>query len=250
MPIFILALLLGITRRRLPRIIWLLPLLYLALQPFVSAYRANLNSGYAAQINTAGGLTSAISKSVGDVLAGNTSLARTHRSYFDTAGSRLSLLSLFHSVLQLPSPDLLNGNETIWLAPIYPFIPRPLWKEKPVFDKGLRMSEALGIGRATSTNVPGIADLYVLGGLIGIVVGMFVWGACLQIYMNAMRGGLTERGTFLYVMILFSLTNIERDIVALIGGAVESTCIMLVLSKIVYGGPLFSVRSSLPPTTL
>jgi len=243
MPIFVLVLLLGIIRGRLPRLAWALPLFYLVLQPFVLAYRTNLNSGYAEQINTVGGLSSAIGKSFEDVLSGNISQSRGNRTYFDTAGSRLSVLALFHNVLQLPSPDLLNGDEKLWMAPFYPFIPRPLWKGKPNFDKGLRMSEALGIGRGSSTNVPGIADLYALGGIVGIVTGMFVWGGCLQIYMNQIGQGLSEKGTFIYVMILLGITNIERDIVPLIGAAVEGACIYLVIARVVYGGNLFSMRA-------
>jgi hypothetical protein len=243
MPIFALVLLLGITQRRLPRLAWTIPLFYLLLQPFVLAYRTNLNAGYSAQINTVEGLTSALSKSVNDALSSDTNFGRGRNSYFDTAGSRLSVLTLFHNVLQLPSPDLLNGDETVWMAPLYPFIPRPLWKEKPVFDKGIRMSEALGIGRTSSTNVPGIADLYALGGVPGIAAGMFIWGGCLQLYMNSMKRGLSERGLFLYVMILLALTNIERDIIAMIGGAVQSTCIYLVMSRLIYGGRMFSMKS-------
>ena len=245
MPLFMLAVLLGITQRKLPRIVWLLPLVYLGLQPFVIAYRNNLNAGYDAQIGTVDGLTSAVSKSLADALGGSSSLATTRRSPFETAGARLSVLTLFHNVLQLPSPDLLNGDETIWMAPFYPFIPRPLWKGKPIFNKGQRMSEALGIGRFSSTNVPGVADLYALGGLPGIVTGMFLWGVILQLYMNTVRGGITEKGTFFYILILFALTNIERDIVAMIGGAVETACTLLLLSKLIYGGPFFSFRSGI-----
>lgn len=243
-PIFVLTLLQGITQRRLPKLIWVLPVLFVLLQPLVNAYRTNLNAGYAMQINTVSGLFSAVSKSVDDILSGNQTSSRTlSRSPFDRFGARLSDLALFHNVLQLPSPDLLNGDETIWLAPIYPFIPRPLWKEKPVFDKGERMSEAMGIGVITSTNVPGIADLYVLGGAPGVLVGMFLWGCISQSYMNSMRGGLSERGTFVYVIILLFLTNIERDIVALIGAAVQSVCVALILSKLVYGGKFLSFRA-------
>src|SRR5271168_3119279 len=102
MPIFALVLLLGNTQRRLPRLAWTLPLFYLLLQPFVLAYRTNLNAGYSAQINTVEGLTSALTKSVNDVLAGGSTFGHGHKSYFDTAGSRLSVLTLFHNVLQLP----------------------------------------------------------------------------------------------------------------------------------------------------
>jgi len=248
MPLFTLAVLLGITQKRLPRIVWAFPLVYLALQPFVTAYRTNLNAGYDMQIGTIGGLTNTMSKSIQDALSGRSSLSSSHRSSFETAGARLSVLTLFHNVLQLPSPDLLNGDETVWMAPFYPFIPRPLWRNKPVFNKGQRMSEALGIGKVSSTNVPGVADMYALGGLPGIISGMFIWGACLQLFMNTVRGGMTEKGTFFYVLILFSLTNIERDTVAMIGGAVEMACILLVISRIIYGGTFFSFRSAIAYT--
>jgi hypothetical protein len=108
------------------------------------------------------------------------------------------------------------------------------------------MSEALGIGKVSSTNVPGIADMYALGGIGGILIGMFLWGICLQLLMNRIGRGLGEKGTFIYIGLLWRLTNIERDMVAMIGGAVETVCILLVLSKVVYGGPLFSLRSIVP----
>lgn len=250
MPIFTLALLIGITQRRLPALIWTLPVLFVLLQPFVNAYRANLNAGYAGQINTIDGLTNALTKSFEDLTAGNpTSQRGLSRSAFDRYGSRLSDLALFHNVLQLPSADLLNGDETIWMAPFYPFIPRSFWPGKPVFNKGVRMSEAMGIGINTSTNVPGIADLYVLGGIAGILVGMFIWGAVIQIFMNSMVGGLSEKGVFIYVTVLYSLTNIERDMVAMIGGTVEGACITLILAKIIYGGKFFSLKSGLRGVT-
>jgi hypothetical protein len=243
MPIFTLTVMLGITRKRLPKLIWSLPVLFVLLQPFINAYRANLSAGYAAQINTVGGLTSTLTKSIADLASGGGQASLQHRSAFDRYGYRLSDLTLFHNVLQLPSPDLLNGDESIWMAPIYPFIPRVLWKDKPILGKGGRMSESMGYGTQTSTNVPGIADLYVLGGAPGILFGMFIWGACLQLYMNNIGTGLSERGTLFYVTTLFFLTNIEHDIIPLIGGAIESAYIMLILSKIIYGGPLFSLRS-------
>jgi hypothetical protein len=61
--------------------------------------------------------------------------------------------------------------------------------------------------------------------------------------MNNIGAGLTERGTFIYLSMLYVLTDIERDMVPLIGAAVEGAIATLVLSKIIYGGPLFSMRA-------
>ncbi|MGB6687380.1 MAG: hypothetical protein WBE76_06015 [Terracidiphilus sp.] len=243
MPIFSLVALLGIVRGRLPRLAWALPAFYLIMQPFMNAYRSNLNSGYATQIGTADGLISVLGKSFEDAISGSRNSRGSHNaSAFQTASERLSALALFHNVIELPSPDLLNGEEKVWMAPFYPFIPRPLWKGKPVFDKGHRMSEALGIGTANSENIPAIADMYALGGVWAIPAGMFLWGAILQTYMNRIKGGLSERGLFFYLTTLIPITTVsERDVVALIGSAVETGCIVLFLSWLVYGGPLFSL---------
>jgi hypothetical protein len=240
MPLFALTMMLGIIRKRLPRLVWLLPLIFILIQPFVNAYRRNLNTGYSAQINTVGGLADALTKSVEDVGSSQDSIQKGSNDL----SVRFSDLTLFHNVLQLPSPTLLNGDETVWMAPLYPFIPRLLWKDKPIFNKGQRMSEAMGIGKISSTNVPGIADLYALGGTAGLLIGMFVWGALLQTYMNSIGSGMSEKGLFLYLMILVSITTIERDIVAMIGGVVQGALIYLVLSKMVYGGRLFGLRAA------
>jgi hypothetical protein len=244
MPILVLALVLGITQRRLPKLVWVLPVAFVLLQVYVNAYRTNLLSGYGMQIDTLGGLSSTVAKSLGDAVSGNVVQSpHLHESPLQRFGSRLSELGLFHTVLQLPSPDLLNGTESIWLAPVYPLIPRPLWPDKPELNKGQRMSEALGFGTNNSVNIPGVADLYVLGGTVGILVGMMLWGVCLQLFMNNIGAGLTERGTFIYLSMLYVLTDIERDMVPLIGAAVEGAIATLVLSKIIYGGPLFSMRA-------
>jgi hypothetical protein len=245
MPLFSLFLVTGITKRHLPRLIWMLPVGFIVLYPFMNAYRNNLNAGYSTQINTFGGQLAALTKSVKDVGEGNTGAGEALDEGLQNTGSRLSVLDLFRDVLQLPSPSMIEGDETIWLAPVYPFIPRFLWRDKPIFDKGRRMTEAMGNGTQSSTNVPGIADMYAINGTEGVLVGMFLWGLLLQLYMNRFGDGLSERGVFVYVSMLFAVTNIERDMVALIAGAVEYGIISLIISKSIYGGPFFSLDPAL-----
>jgi hypothetical protein len=245
MPVFTLAALLSIVRGRLPGLVWALPVFYVLMQPFMNAYRSNLNAGYAAQIGTPSGLLSALSKSFDDALSGSEmSRGSHHAGAFQTASERLSGLALFHNVIQLPSPDLLNGDEKVWMAPFYPFIPRFLWPAKPVFDKGHRMSQALGSGTANSTNIPAIADMYALGGFWGILLGMSIWAIVLQLYMNNIQAGLSERGLFFYLSIIIPITTVsEREVVSLIGSTVETGCILLLLAKLIYGGPILSLNS-------
>jgi hypothetical protein len=235
MPLFFLAIVLGITQGRFPRVLWAIPLVFILIYPFVDAYRANLNAGYSAQINTKSGLIAALTKSVEDVSSEYGGSGQALHTGIKNFGSRLSVLTLVRNVLELPSPSLLSGDETVWMAPVYPFIPRVLWRDKPILNKGQRMSWAMGIGGISSTNVPGIADMYIIGGTKGVLLGMFLWGACLQIYMNVMGGVLSERDVFFYVLMLIPLTNIEHDTVGLISGAVQNAIVFLLLSRFVYG---------------
>lgn len=241
MPLFFLAILLGITQGRFPRLLWAIPVVFMLIYPFVDAYRANLNAGYSAQVNTESGLIATLNKSVEDVFSKYDGSGQALQNGFQNFGSRLSVLTLVRNVLQLPNPSLLNGDETVWMAPVYPFVPRVLWPDKPILNKGQRMSWAMGIGGISSTNVPGIADMYIIGGTKGVLIGMFLWGACLQIYMNIIGGGLSERDVFFYVLMLMPLTNVEHDTVGLISGAVQNAVVFLLLSRLVYGRRIVSM---------
>ena len=236
-PMMYLMLVYGITHRRLPRTALLLPVfLVLIVYPFVSAYRANLNSGYRAQANTAGGMESTVLKSFDDAFLsfGSRSTGRG-AAYTDEALRRLNYLSFVRDVIGLPAPSLLNGDEKLWMSPIYPLVPRALWKNKPVLDKGSRLSVALGGDRLTSDALTPIGDLYSLYGTYGVVIGMFIYGICLQQYMNWAGGRLSERGLFVYASLLLPLLDFESDFVATVGGFIHAGIVVVLTSYLIYG---------------
>lgn len=234
-PFVYLVLIYRITRGRIPRTGLLIPLLLLPIYPFVTAYRANLNTGYSAQSNTLGGLETVLGKSFADAFNSPFSTSDLGGSAVDQAGGRLSLLTDVHDIIGLPDPSLLNGDEKIALAPIYPLVPRALWKNKPVFDKGVRLSIALGRGSATSSAPTEIGDLYSLFGTTGVVVGMLVYGLCVQLYMNRVSGALSERVLFFYISMLMPMIDIEKDSVALVGALVQAGITLMVTSYVIYG---------------
>ena len=116
-----------------------------------------------------------------------------------------------------------------------------LWKDKPVLNKGQRLSVALGRPSTTSSAVTPIGDLYSIYGAYGVVVGMLIYGVCLQTYMNSAIRGHSERNVFIYILMIVPLINLEQDTVALVAGAVQLGLVLVITSYAIYGRP-FSPR--------
>lgn len=235
----------AITRRRLPRVALVLPvLLVVIVYPFVNAFRNNLNSGYRAQFNTVEGMEQTLTKSFDDAfLSFGATGSGIRNENLQTATSRVSYLTYVRDVSSLPVPSMLGGGEKLWMAPIYPLVPRFLWPGKPVFNKGQRLSIVLGLPDQTSSALTPLGDLYAMYGTYGVAFGMLFWGACLQLYMNWIGSrGLNERGLFIFMLMLTALLDFENDFVGLIASTLQHLMIALVLSYIIYGFPRSSSR--------
>jgi len=233
-PVLVVILVYGMTKKRIPWQVILLPLLLAVIYPFNIAYRHNLNQGYRSQVNTLGGLEDTAVKTVDDVLSGYA--LRVSNAGLASSSNRLSLLSFFHDILVLPSPSLLNGDEKVWMAPLYPLIPRFLWKDKPVLDKGIRVSVALGRPDSTSSAETPVGDLYILGGSLGVVGGMLAFGSGLQLYMNWLaRKEMTEKGLFIYLGMLAPLLNFENDVTGMIAATVQTALVIVIAAQVIYG---------------
>jgi hypothetical protein len=243
-PVLLVVLIYGITQRRLHRAAFLFPFLIIVIYPFNTAYRNNLNSGDRMQATTLAGLEAVLTKSLVDAARSPLDQAQ---SGADRSTARLSMLAFVHDIVGLPSPSLLNGDEKLWLAPIYPFIPRFLWEDKPIFDKGVRLSVALGRPDTTSSAITPIGDLFMLNGATGVAIGMLIYGICFQLYMNfAGRRPLTERGLLVYLSVLVPLMNFENYVVAEVSAIAQGLITITVVSLLIYGPsvPLFTPRQT------
>jgi hypothetical protein len=162
--------------------------------------------------------------------------AENTRHGMDDTTSRLSTLTYLRDTLSLPDPSVIQGTEKIWLAPFYPFIPRVLWPDKPIFNKGVRLSVALGRPPTTSSSVTTVGDLYTMYGTFGVAAGLFIYGVVLQLYMNwVARQSLSERQLFFYILMLFSLFTLGAYVVELITNAIQLGLFYLLISYLVYG---------------
>jgi hypothetical protein len=229
-----------ITRRQMPQSIVFLPIVLITIiYPFATAFRSNLNSGYRAQFNTVQGLEDTVSQSFNDAFHSFGSNSReSRRQSLQETTDRLSYLTYVRDVSTLPFPEMLNGDEKVWLAPFYPFVPRLFWPDKPILNKGQRLSILLGRGGQTSSALTPIGDLYALYGRYGIVAGMFLWGVCLQAYVNWSSGKIaTERLVFIYALMLPQLVNFEADVTILVAQSVQRLLVTVIVSFLVYGTP-------------
>jgi hypothetical protein len=239
-PILFLAIIYGITNTKIPKTAFLLPLLPVLIYPFGDAYRSNLGHADQDQIRSISGLETILEKSFDDVISSKRDVAG--EGAIETT-SRLSDLTYVRDMLRVPDPSLLKGDETVWLAPIYPFVPRVLWPSKPVFNMGQRLSIALGRGEAMSSATPLIGDLYLKDGTLGVIAGLFFYGICYQVYMNWFtRKALSERRLFVYVLMLAQLMALGGDIVFAIGIWLQAALVFVFMSYFIYGRSRSSSR--------
>ena len=237
-PLLDVMLIYGITQKKIPRTVVLIPLLLIVfIYPFTNAYRDNLNGGYRSQVNTAGGMEAVLVKSFQDAfLTYGSRTSEAGESSSDLASGRMSYLAALRDLIEVPDQTMLNGDEKLWLAPVYPLVPRFLWKNKPVLNKGQRLSAALGHGNLSSSAPTIIGDLYSMYGTYGVVIGMLAWGALLQYYMNWMGQGSTpEPKLFIYIILLPQFMNLESDVIALVVGLIQSGIILVLMSYVIYG---------------
>ena len=154
--------------------------------------------------------------------------------------STLSRIDMTESVaLLLTIKDrayLLEGDERLWMIPFYPFIPRFIWRDKPIQDLGNRFTRVLGGRGYTCTSPTIIGDLYVLhGGIPGVLVGMFLVGLAAQWLTNPIKRLASKRNLFIYACVFFNVANFENDYFAYTTALIRTVVIVNILASVFYG---------------
>lgn len=150
--------------------------------------------------------------------------------------SRLDLLQSVGLIMALGlRAKRLLGNERWWMLPLDPFIPRLVWHSKPILNEGARFSAALGYGDRTSTAVTYLGDLYLRGGLAGIVLGMFALGIVAQWLTDTVTGPVDRRRLFIYAAIFLTFTDMEADAFSFWSGFIKTFAILSIIAWFVYG---------------
>jgi hypothetical protein len=154
---------------------------------------------------------------------------------FQSTLDRLDMLESVSTIVSLKSEtSQLRGDERLWMIPFYPFVPRFMWKSKPILDKGARFSEVLGYGNQTSTSVTYPADLYLSLGVSGIIVGMFLLGILARRVTNVVACTFSRRDLFLYTSLFLACTNIENDAFSFWTGFIKTLVTISAIAWVVY----------------
>jgi hypothetical protein len=92
-----------------------------------------------------------------------------------------------NSRLDYQAPDFL---EKIYTVPLQAFIPRVIWRSKPVEDLGAWFSVVVWGGiPTTSVAMTPFGFLYFAGGILAVIVGFFVFGIMQRVVWNFYLGG-------------------------------------------------------------
>jgi hypothetical protein len=201
-----------------------------------------LSNNFRRMVREGGGLASPAAVAS----AGLKALAETNTSQTTASGwvqdgwtmtvRRLDLLPNVGLVLWLgPRAALLRGNERWWMVPYYPFIPRFVWRSKPILDIGSRFSVATGSISRSSMAITYPGDLYATCGLPGIVLGMFLLGIASQLLANTVTGSLDKRHLFVYAAMFLGVTDMEIDYFSFWTSLIKSLAILTAIALVIYG---------------
>ena len=159
------------------------------------------------------------------------------------AGSAISRLNLLQSVAALmslgPRADRLKGDERWWMLPFYPFIPRLLWRHKPILDKGRRFSIALGYGDQTATALTYPGDLCFVFGVPGLLIGMFLFGLVAESSTRLLNVPGSKQHLFVYTgLVLTMIFLVELDAFDFWCTLIRSFVILCIVGRLAYQQPL------------
>lgn len=210
-------------------------LLFVAMFPLNAYYRQTISKQ--GPVLSLGGGEVALAESV-------RTASEKKNEYIDDATEsilyRLDLLSTLHFLIDDQGRSNLKGNEELWMLPIYSFVPRFLWHDKPVLNKGARLTYAMYSIDSSSTAVTPFGDFYIFAGISGILLGMIGVGLATQSISNLVTGAFDAKMIFIYVILFKVCCKPEWDMFGYVSLMVQQCLIALAMASLIYGGKLFS----------
>ncbi|MCZ7612745.1 MAG: hypothetical protein M5T52_04165 [Ignavibacteriaceae bacterium] len=130
-----------------------------------------------------------------------------------------------NSGLDTQSPDFL---EKIYTVPFQAFIPRVIWRSKPIEDFGAWFSVVVWGGTpTTSVAMSPIGFLYFAGGLVAVIIGFFVFGVMQKVVWNFYKGGGGQ--ILVYFGFLSSVILIDSSINGTLVGWIRNFPVFIIL---------------------
>ncbi len=132
------------------------------------------------------------------------------------------------------SGDFWFGKDYIYF-PVYIFVPRIVWPNKPVFNMGLWFTQTyVNAAATTATAITYPGDFYLNFGLSGVILGMFLTGIFYRIVYGWFKENISARNLFLYVFIFLAITNHEGDFLSIYTGLIKQLIELIILSVFLF----------------
>jgi hypothetical protein len=139
----------------------------------------------------------------------------------------------------------LGNPAAYWQIPLYAFVPRAVWHDKPVLLTGAEFARLFvtpteeGLREYPSIGVFHVGDLYASFGGSGVLIGMcllgFLFRVVYQLFDPARSPDLGMK--FVYIVLLWGIVNgFESDIPTIYGNLLKSLAIWIVI-KMWLNGP-------------
>jgi len=125
-------------------------------------------------------------------------------------------------------------------APIAALVPRAVWPGKPILDSGYEFSQTyyeLPATVYTSSAITPVGDLYLHGGWIPVIVGMFLLGCGVRLLddvMDVMDVNGSPHCVFLFLLLFPSLVKQEDDWVGTLAGIPGTLLIWLLATYLTF----------------
>ena len=206
-----------------------------ALYPLSNNFRRMVNR-HGAGLSSATALASTGLKALAETRMSQSTASGWVQDGWSMTVRRLDLLPNVGLVLWLgPRTSALQGKERWWMVPYYPFIPRFVWRSKPILDIGSRFSVATGSISKSSMAITYPGDLYATWGMPGIVLGMFLLGIVSQLLANTVTGSLDKRHLFVYAAMFLGVADMEIDYFSFWTSLIKSLAILTAIALVIYG---------------
>jgi hypothetical protein len=210
---------------------------FVLIYPIQDHYRRMLRGGNI-DIREVGALEHAGSAAAQEAAAQESGWSSWLESGWTLTLGRLDLLQPMALTISLDPWQVgrIQGDERWWMVPFYPFIPRFIWRDKPILNRGQKLSILLGAGSGTSTTLTYPGDLYMDWGLSGLLVGMFALGLFSQWVTNFIVGQPRKRELFFYANFFLIAVNLyEGDWFLVWVSLLKWVVLIAILAHLIYG---------------
>jgi hypothetical protein len=152
----------------------------------------------------------------------------------------LAVIMKYGDAVDLGNPD------AYWQIPLYAFVPRAVWHDKPVILTGTEFARLFvtpseeGLREYPSIGVFHVGDLYASFGGSGVLIGMcilgFLFRVVYQLFDPARSPDLGMK--FVYIVLLWGIVNgFESDIPTIYGNLLKSLAIWILIKMWLNGRP-------------